>query len=617
MNATASRNGRSPQRTPEAEAKSAAAAALNAEATVLGFGLRTGNIDEAAVLDESDFLDAGHRLVFRAIIELRKNGAPIDAASVGGWLSERGLISTDTQDVLADITFLGLAKLIDGPFTGSIAHHVKLVQEAASRRRMADVLGKFTADLGRSTGTAADLIERLQERLHTAVNGSAKSDLAGLATTALTTLRPCPIRWLVPNYLPLGKLILLAGDGGHGKSTLTLSMAADLSRGLACLGLTYEALPPADTLLVSCEDDYSDTVVPRLLSAGADLSKIFKVDGVKVKGGKVAPFSLAQYEAMENELKARPAVRLVVIDPAGAFIGRTGVDDYNDSELRSLLGPMAELAARREVTIILVKHLVKGATTKAVHKVGGSAGYVNGVRAAFIIAPDGEEPEKKLFMPIKFNLGPRPSGLAYRMQSLDEKERSQVIAAYGQHLEVPDQERLAEQLFRIEWLGAVDADADQVLGDQARRGPNKVEKAVEWLAQFLAVNAYPSDEILDAAKKAGFTFDNIKEAKSRLKEKGLSNSNRNRLQGTWWSGFGHPDQWVLREAPPVAPQSPESPASPQSPLTESSQTSSFTMVTLTEDQSSQGREGRGGSVVPEENKAPQTAPNRRSKRGAV
>jgi hypothetical protein len=191
---------------------------------------------------------------------------------------------------------------------------------------------------------------------------------------------------------------------------------------------------------------------------------------------------------MEAYLDQNPSIRLIVIDPAGAFIGRSGVDDYNDSELRSLLGPMAELAARRNVLIILVKHLIKGATSKAVHKVGGSAGYVNTVRAAFVVAPDPDEPAKKLFLPLKFNLGPLPSGLAYQMTSLDEAARESILNTYCSDLDAEDRARLGEQLFRIQWLGPVDANADRVLSEQARQaGPSAsdLDAAEKWLTDYL------------------------------------------------------------------------------------------------------------------------------------
>jgi hypothetical protein len=384
-----------------------------------------------------------------------------------------------------------------------------------------------------------------------------------LATTSLAEIKPGPIHWLVPNLLPLGKLVMLAGDGGHGKSSVTLDLTADLTRGLPCFGLDVAPMPPCDVLLIGCEDDYADTVVPRLLAAGADLSRAFKVDGVKDPDGKVLPFSLAYYQAMEEELKQRPKVRLVVIDPAGAYIGRTGVDDHKDSELRSLLDPMAELAARYRVTILLVKHLNKGATTKAIHKVSGSTGYVNAVRAAFVIAPSQEEESIKLLLPLKFNIAKKPTGLSYALESLTPQEAESLLAQFG-HLGAEDRARLAEQLFRVTWLGPVTTDADSLFAQAARgkRDGNKVKACAEWLERFLKEYAYPSDEIVEAAKREGFTFDNVKEAKAQLMAKGLQSSNRGRFQGAWWSGFGFPDAWNLR---PLTPESPHTPHTPESP----------------------------------------------------
>jgi hypothetical protein len=352
---------------------------------------------------------------------------------------------------------------------------------------------------------------------------------------------------------------MLAGDGGHAKSAMTLDLAACLTMGRPCLGLTYEPLPPAEVLLISCEDDLADTIVPRLLAAQADLSRCHTVDGVRDGNNKLTPFSMAHFQAMERELEKRPDVRLVVIDPAGAFVGRTGVDDHKDSELRALLGPLAEVAARRGVTILIVKHFNKGVNAKAVHKVSGGVGYVNAVRAAFVAVPDPEDKDRRLFLPLKFNLGPRPSGLSYRTQALDQDEAQAILATFD-HLEPEDRERLAQQLFRIEWLGTVETSADDAVGALAKRerDPTKVDRATEWVRKFLVNYAFPSDEITAAGKAAGFTFDNVKEAKARLKSEGLRHSNKGRFQNVWWSGFGEPDGWVLRPDPhtPHSPQTP-------------------------------------------------------------
>lgn len=298
--------------------------------------------------------------------------------------------------------------------------------------------GGKTADSGKSKETQADTGAG-------SPNADGAPGVSGLATTCLATIRPMPLRWLVPCRIPQGKLVMLAGDGGHGKSTVTLNIAACLSRGWKCFGLDYEPLAPCDVLLVSCEDDFGDTVVLRLLSASADLHRIHRVDGVKDKDGKALPFCLAHYQEMEEELEARPDVRLVVIDPAGAYIGRSGVDDHKDSDLRSLLGPLAELAARRNVTILIVKHFNRSFSAKAVHRVTGSAGYINTVRAAFAVVSDPKDDATKLLLPLKFNIGPKPAGLAFRLQALDRDTCNICLAGFD-HLGPEDKNRLARLL---------------------------------------------------------------------------------------------------------------------------------------------------------------------------
>lgn len=322
----------------------------------------------------------------------------------------------------------------------------------------------------------------------------------GLATTELSSIRPEPVRWLVPGYLPLGKLVLLAGDGGHGKSTLTLHLAACLSTGRPCLGLDYEPPRPAEALVVSCEDDFADTVVPRLLAQGADLARIRRVDGLCGPDDKPLPFCLAHCQAVEEELAARPDVRLVVIDPAGAYIGRSGVDDYRDSDLRTLLGPLAELASRRQVTIVLVKHLVKGATAKAVQRVNGSAGYINTVRVAHLVAPHPDDETRKLLLPAKINIGPKPATRAFRLLPLSADEQALALAGYADHLGEADRAQLGGQMLRVAWLGVDPLDADAAFREPARPTPlfpSDRERAAAWLAEFLAGGPRPSRECVD------------------------------------------------------------------------------------------------------------------------
>lgn len=396
----------------------------------------------------------------------------------------------------------------------------------------------------------------------------------GLVTTRLDTLRPRPVRWLVHGYIPSGKLTLLAGDGGHGKTTLTLHLAAAATKGNSAFGLSYDPPPPADVLLISCEDDFEDTVVPRLLAMGADLVRAHRVDGVKTKDGKPAPFSLAHYLQLTQHLEDNPNVRLVVIDPAGDYIGRAGIDDHKDSELRTLLGPLAELAAKYDVAIVLVKHLSKGATAKAVHKVGGSVGYVNAVRAAFVVAPHPDDGRTKLFLPLKFNLAEKPGGITFRLEPPPEAEREEIAGRFGD-LTDDDRRRLADQLFRPTWGEVADMDADEALGQAAPRdrpSAKRVDACADWLVGFLGEYAWPDQELQDAADEGGFTLDNLKRAKAKLR-KALPplKSKPATRGGAWWNWMGEerprdrPTPYQRRKPAPETSHSQRTPQAPHTP----------------------------------------------------
>ncbi len=391
----------------------------------------------------------------------------------------------------------------------------------------------------------------------------------GLATTCMTDINTEPLRWIVPAYVPEGKQVILAGDGGHGKSACLLDLAACLSRGQCAFGLEYPNPITADTLLISCEDDPADTIKPRLLAAGADMRKIHVVNGVALAGGKVGRFSLAAFQALEEELIERPEIKLVVIDPVAGFIG--GRDDHKDSELRELLGPLGEVVARCHATVFLIKHLNKGDSRKAVERVGGSVAYINSVRAAYLVAPSEENEDDKLFLPLKFNICKKPPGLSYRLVGLDAMDRDRVIdSGHLEHLSPEDKDELAKQLFRVQWMGQTTVTADQALEKKKSGGTSgTAEQAAEWIEAYLEKGKYasPSDKLLDACKGAGFKFDATKRAREILKEKGGWRASKQGFNGKWWFGHGDPEGWVERPSTSSTSSTPStsSPSSTSSP----------------------------------------------------
>jgi len=311
-----------------------------------------------------------------------------------------------------------------------------------------------------------------------------------LATTRASALRPEPVECLDGGLIPRGKLVLLAGLGGAGKGMLWANIVADLTRGRPTLGLSYEPPGPVEVLLVGCEDGYQDTVIPRLLAAGADLDRVHILDGVKDEQENVRPFSLLYLSELENYLAAHPATALVVIDPITGYVGRAGVKDHHDAEVRSLLEPLAELANRRATTVMCTKHLNKDEAKTLASRVGGSVAYVNVPRACFVVADDPENEGRRILAPFKWNLNaPRPPAIAWTMELPPPDDLAAILAACD-HLNEKDKAKLAGQLNRLAWAGAVDIDADDLLRTAAKverkQTQNEIDRATEWLRERLA-----------------------------------------------------------------------------------------------------------------------------------
>jgi hypothetical protein len=334
-----------------------------------------------------------------------------------------------------------------------------------------------------------------------------------LEVRCLDGVRPEPVEHLVEDFLPRGKVTLFAGRGGLGKSVATLDLAAAVTAGRCAFGLIYTPPPPADVLLASAEDDTADTVVPRLLAAGADLSRVHEVQGLRDKDGRLLPFSLADCDVLARELERRPGVKLVVIDPVGVFAGRTGADTHKEAPVQALLAGLRDLAVAGKVAVVLVAHVNKSEEAKARNRVSGSAAFVNSARAAYLFTEDEEAPGRRLVLPIKFNAGREPQGIIYGTRPLTPEEVQRVRPALA-HLDDARQAKLLAQLFRLEWKGRTAETADEVLARRAAGAPKDAERAADWLKAFLAGGPQPSEVCVSQGNRAlGLT-----------------------RRGDWWSG---------------------------------------------------------------------------------
>jgi putative DNA primase/helicase len=235
-------------------------------------------------------------------------------------------------------------------------------------------------------------------------------------------LKPTRVKWLWDRRIPRGKLTLICGDPGLGKSTAMIDIAARLTvgRDLPDDDTTHS---PCSVLFLSAEDDPEDTTLPRFMAAGGDTKRAMVLTAVRERvqsdNGKEVdlPLSLDIHLGAIEEAITTHQVALLIIDPLTAFLGDT--NSFTDADVRSVLMPLSKLAERLDVAIVLIMHLNKSTTQAAIYRPGGSIAFVAAARAAHVIADDPEDftGRTRLFLPLKGNLSVRASGLRFLLDS--------------------------------------------------------------------------------------------------------------------------------------------------------------------------------------------------------
>jgi hypothetical protein len=229
------------------------------------------------------------------------------------------------------------------------------------------------------------------------------------------------VTWLWRDRIPRGKVTVLDGDPGTGKSTLTLTIAAKVTTGSP---FPDGARPErGDVILLSAEDDIGDTIRPRLEAAGADLARCWVLPDItpvvppEAKPEPPRPPELpADLDALEGMVKDKGAA-LVVIDPLMAFLSGQ-VDSHRDQDIRRVLASLGYMAARTDAAVVIVRHMNKGQGS-ALYRGSGSIGIVGAARAGLLVAPDPDDDSRRVLAMTKSNLAKMPDALAYRLVNDD------------------------------------------------------------------------------------------------------------------------------------------------------------------------------------------------------
>lgn len=317
---------------------------------------------------------------------------------------------------------------------------------------------------------------------------------------------PEPLDWFWPGRLLFGKYNLLVGDGGIGKSTITIDLAARLSRGFPLPdGTRHEA---SGALLVMPEDGAGDTIRPRLENAGADLSRIGLIQTVTdpTDGLETMPTIPDHIADIENAIEAIGA-RLLIIDPLLGCLG-DGVNEYRDKEVRRALAPLIAMCERRRIALIGLLHISKANTGNAKHRGNASVAFMNLSRSTLYAASDPDLPGGFVLAQSKTNLGPLVPSLRYRLEGQENGHA------------------------RVAWEGLSAHTAESLNAQGASQEErSELRDAEDFLRDILANGPLLYSAVVKLARNAGIADRTLKRAKASLRVE----SKKARTQDGQWT----------------------------------------------------------------------------------
>lgn len=261
------------------------------------------------------------------------------------------------------------------------------------------------------------------------------------------------VSWLWYPYIPKGKLTLLEGDPGIGKSWVSLAIATAISLGKGLPGT--EAIEPASVLVASAEDGLGDTIRPRL---NAMVANVKNVHAIK----ELLDFSNGGLGILEGYIsQIHPA--LVIVDPLVAYIG-AGVDIHRANETRAVMARLADIAERHNCAILAIRHLTKGGTLKPIYRGLGSIDFAAACRSVLMAGCDPDNEQKRGIVQIKSNLAPKGQAIGFELRD-------------GGFYWTGESDLTAAKILAAEDSGEVKTARDEAadfLRDELRDGP------VEW-----------------------------------------------------------------------------------------------------------------------------------------
>jgi RecA-family ATPase len=334
---------------------------------------------------------------------------------------------------------------------------------------------------------------------------------AGPQLVNLAGIQPEPVEWLWDDHLPLGKVVLLDGDPGMGKSVVSLDLAARVSTG-APMPDGSPGIKGA-VLILSAEDGLADTIRPRIDAAGGDPAQITAMTGIICPGvdGKTPPRAVVIPRDLPKIERAvwEHRVVLVIVDVLMAYLGGD-INSHHDQDVRRALTPLAALAERTGCCVLVLRHLNKSTGASVVYRGGGSIGIIGAARAAFICGTDPEDQDRRVLAPVKCNLSAEPPAITYQLA-----------------------EDPARGCVTVRWLGTSQRRAWELLGDASDDDRHARDEAAEWLTAYLKETngEARAADIIKAARADGIAERTLGRARVRA---GITSKREGFGQGAMW-----------------------------------------------------------------------------------
>jgi len=317
-------------------------------------------------------------------------------------------------------------------------------------------------------------------------------------------IKPTTVKWLWPGRFALGKLGIIAGLPDEGKGLLFYYIIARITRGRPW-PCGEGTAPLGNVILLTAEDDLQDTVIPRLIAAGADRARVEILRMVPNGNGKRMFSLVTDLEMLRQKIEEVGHVQAIFIDPITAYLGIKQIDSFRTTDVRAVLAPMVDLAIERKVLILAIMHFNKKIDVMNVLlRISDSLAFGATSRHCYAVVNDAEN-KRSLMVKGKNNLAPKDQkALAFTIDigdgGIDEKTSAAIQAPYITFAPDP-----------------VDVTASEAMQAAAEsQSPSARDSAKHFLTTLLSNGPMGSKEVLEAAKANGISFRTLYRAKDEL-----------------------------------------------------------------------------------------------------